>query len=217
MKKSLTLIAIASVAVITGCSSSEPTRGEQAKDKVQDAVEAYGYDPKYGNEAPLPPVENPIRDTEKIDEVKEAVQAAKDAIAINDGGYENDLPKENPELSWTGELERTEDDGTKIFGVYHNGTRVAEVEMKPDGTGTISINDPEDISEPKVIAQIVKVDGYNAYYVQGDAGNDYVIINGKPIKVEGERIQDLSAIDKQRLKQKAQRVKQKIKAHRING
>ncbi|MEZ9899261.1 hypothetical protein BCU83_08300 [Vibrio breoganii] len=89
--------------------------------------------------------------------------------------------------------------------------------MKPDGTGTITITDPDNIRETKVIAEIVKLDGHNAYYVEGDAGNDYVIINGKPIKVDGERLQDMSAIDKQQLKRKAQRVKQKIQAHRISG
>ncbi|GEA60044.1 hypothetical protein [Vibrio comitans] len=217
MKKSLTLIALASVAVITGCSSSEPTRGEQAKDKVQEVVEAYGFDPKYGNDAPLPPTENPIRDTEKIDEVKEAVQAARDAIAINDGSFENDVPKENPELEWKGELSRTEDDGTKIYTVYNNGNPVAEVEMKPDGTGTITITDPDNIRETKVIAEIVKVDDYNAYYIEGDAGNDYVIIDGKPIEISGERIETISSLDKQMLKAKAQRVKLKVKAHRISG
>ncbi|ANO35220.1 hypothetical protein BCT86_14155 [Vibrio breoganii] len=217
MKKSLTLVALFSVAVITGCSSSEPTRAEQAKEKVQDVVEAYGYDPEYGNDAPVPPAENPIRDTEKIDEVKEAVQAAKDAIAINDGSFENDVPKENPTLQWKGELARTEGDGTKIYTISNNGVPVAEVEMKPDGTGTITITDPDNIRETKVIAEIVKLDGHNAYYVEGDAGNDYVIINGKPIKVDGERLQDMSAIDKQQLKRKAQRVKQKIQAHRISG
>ncbi|GEA52142.1 hypothetical protein VIN01S_29460 [Vibrio inusitatus NBRC 102082] len=217
MKKSLTLIALVSVTVITGCSSSEPTRAEQAKDKVQNVVEAYGYDPEYGNDAPLPPTETPIRDTEKIDEVKEAVQAAKDVIAINDGSFENDLPKENPKLQWRGELYRTEVDGTKIYMIYNNGTPVAEVEMKTDGTGTITINDPDNIRETKVIAEVVKVDGYNAYYVAGDAGNDYVVINGKPIKVDGDHIENMNAIDKQQLKRKAQRVKNKIQAHRING
>ncbi|WP_119008477.1 hypothetical protein [Vibrio superstes] len=217
MKKILVLITLASAVAMTGCSSSEPTRAEQAKDKVQDVVEAYGYDPEYGNEAPLPPTENPIRDTERIDEAKAMIQAAKDAIAINDGGFESDIPKDNPELDWVRELERTEGDGTKIYGIYHNGNRVAEVEMKPDGTGTITINDPDNIREDKVVAEIVKVDGYNAYFIEGEANNDYVIINGKLIKVEGDRLEQISSIDKQQLKAKAQRVKMKIKAHRISG
>ncbi|GAM74507.1 hypothetical protein JCM19241_850 [Vibrio ishigakensis] len=81
MKKSALILGLASVVVLAGCSSSEPTRREQARETVEQAVEKYGFDPEYGNEAPLPDTENPIRDTEKIDEVKEAVAAVK-AISL---------------------------------------------------------------------------------------------------------------------------------------
>ncbi len=219
MKKSALILGLASVVVLAGCSSSEPTRREQARETVEQAVEKYGFDPEYGNEAPLPDTENPIRDTEKIDEVKEAVAAVKGYIASQDADFENGIPKSNPEVNLRGELERVEDDGTKIYGIYKNGVRFAEVEMKTDGTGTITMNDPDNIREPKVVAYVTKadLDEHSAYHIEVVEGNDYVVINGRPFELDGELKHKVEGMDKAQLKQKVNKVKQAVKAKRMAG
>lgn len=218
MKKSALILGLTSVVLLAGCSSSEPTRREQARETVEQAVEKYGFDPEYGNEAPTPDESNPIRDTERLDEVKEAVAAVRGYVASQDGDFENGLPKENPEVVWSGELERTEDDGTKIYGVYNNGNRVAEVEVTPDGTsGTIYMNNPENIKEPMPVAYVTKAEQYDAYHIDTIEGNDFVVINGRLIELDDELKQRVQSIDKDQLKQKVKQVKQTVKAKRIAG
>lgn len=116
-------------------------------------------------------------------------------------------------------MERVEDDGTKIYGIYKNGVRFAEVEMKTDGTGTITMNDPDNIREPKVVAYVTKadLDEHSAYHVEVVEGNDYVVINGRPFELDGEFKHKLEGMDKAELKQKVNKVKQAVKAKRMAG
>ncbi|USD43270.1 hypothetical protein J4N42_22025 [Vibrio sp. SCSIO 43135] len=228
MKKSLLTLALSSIVLVTGCSSTDsadqepPTRKEEIIAQIQEHVEEYGFDPLYGKQAPgeVHP-DNPIRDTETIDAIKDYVKSLD-----LDYGFSvdpaNPVMPDNPshKLDWEVEHERTEREGlkdkpTEIYGIYVNGVRVAEIEMK-DGSGFITTSEH---GPDAPLATIEQVDDYNAYYIDGINGDEAIIAqkpDGEVIIIDGERIRNAS-IDRNQVKHKVQQTKQKIKANRLKG